>query len=263
MTVIRLKYRLLWDLLRVWLQRTYLLHSIKASSENSEALGLEHRVYLPDSGGSAADIADTPVVILVHGRAGNDTVMWLFSKVLEKLKPVVFAPQAPLADPIGGYSWWLVDEAPEELSGSPRKTSLDNLDMPLAKLEEFILKLPSVYEVSLSQVYAFGFSQGAALLASLSLLNPQLFKAVALLAGFLPSAVVEQIGREDVEKLPACFVAHGTEDEVIPLSAAQSMAETLRSFGADVDFHSEQTAHKIGSRGMKGLGEWFDRVSGD
>ena len=78
-----------------------MLSSREATADEVAKTGLKHRVYLPPDGGEGR-----PLVVMVHGRAGNDQVMWVFSKALERLKPVVVAPQATIPDIKDGFSWW-------------------------------------------------------------------------------------------------------------------------------------------------------------
>src|SRR5262245_26898267 len=69
-----------------------------------ERLGIQFKYELgPDPG--------APLFILVHGRAGNFDLMWTFRRCLPE-GVHIFALQAPIPDPIGGYSWWdIADKA--------------------------------------------------------------------------------------------------------------------------------------------------------
>ncbi len=235
-----------------------MLVSTVATEENVQISGLKHRVYLPEQGE-----ARCPAVFLVHGRAGNDTLMWTFSKVFEKFKPITIAPQAPVSDPIGGYSWWPI----EDLPGAPQ--GLEKLKTPISGLEEFIEKVSTLYPIDKERMYAIGFSQGAGIVSALSLKNAALFRGVALLAGFLPRVVPESEGYIDnriakgTVKLPKYFIAHGTLDEQVPLSKAEFAKSTLESYGAEVHFHTEAVTHKVGAGGMKALEAWMDGVWGE
>lgn len=241
-----------------------MLTSIEASKEKVDSTGLYHRVHLSER--EKGELR--PGVFLVHGRAGNATLMWPFTKALVdfKLRPVVIAPQAFIADPIGGYSWWEVSSSALDPATGFRKTQRSDLLSGLEKLENFILRAVEIYDIDPRQVYAFGFSQGAALVATLSLCRPQLFQGVALLAGFIPSVVFSPpalvyegvLGKS--EKLPKYFFAHGSKDEVIPLSLAQTAKERLEELGAEVEFSIDEVGHKVGSGGMKGLSKWMSLV---
>ncbi len=105
-----------------------MLKAREASEREIEETGLSHRVYLPEGAGEGGQ--RHPVVLMVHGRAGNESVMWVFSKALEGIKPIVVSPQAPLVDPIGGYSWWLMEHDTTAQSPAPAATNMTELGLP-------------------------------------------------------------------------------------------------------------------------------------
>ena len=236
-----------------------MLRALETSDEHAQASGLMHRVYLPP-GWKASE--RYPAVMMVHGRAGNSQSMWIFSRALQEIKPVVLSPEAPLADPLGGYSWWMVGDAPREKRSSSYAVSEDDLQLGTQKLTAFIASLPELYGVDLSRLYAFGFSQGAAIVSTLALREPELFKGVAMLAGFIPRIVLQGGWDLGPHELPPFFIAHGTKDLVIPFTRAEEARDTLGRLGAKVSFHSDDVGHKIGSAGIKALQRWCAEVIG-
>jgi phospholipase/carboxylesterase len=183
--------------------------------------------------------------------------MWIFSKAVQKSKPLCVAPQAYLEDPIGGYSWWNLVHAADSESPSPSTTSYRDLSEPISRLEHFIESLADLYQADLDQLYAVGFSQGAAMISTLSLRRPDLFRGVALLSGFVPRIVLEEAKAQQPLYLPDYFIAHGTEDKVVTIQKAEQARDTLESLGAQVTFHSDKVAHKMGASGIRALTEWF------
>ena len=121
------------------------------------------------------------------------------------------------------------------------------------------------YNLDYERLYAFGFSQGAGIVSSLSLKHPGLFKGVALLAGFIPTIIFDEPGfidesvKQKRSKLPSYFIAHGSEDNIIPFNRAEFARDTLESYGAEVELFKEPTKHKVGSSGVKALTAWFER----
>src|SRR6056300_1194110 len=53
--------------------------------------------------------SNSPVVLLIHGRAGNRDVMWAFQRTIPAGCAIV-SFEAFNADRIGGYSWWDVSQ---------------------------------------------------------------------------------------------------------------------------------------------------------
>jgi phospholipase/carboxylesterase len=197
-------------------------------------------------------------VILVHGRAGNETLMWVFSKVIQDIDPIVIAPRAPEPDPLGGYSWWNFENRVEGAeSPAPRKTTLDNLEAGLGIISNLAHTMIEKHGVHPQKITGIGFSQGAALLGSLALMEPQLLSRVAMLAGFLPSSVQEFFSEQEFSQLPRIFISHGTNDKIIAYDMALRTRDYFISKGADLHFHSDAVTHKISSSGMRELKGWI------
>ncbi len=230
-----------------------MLRAREADAQECERAGLLHRVYEPEDGGSRK----RKTVLFVHGRAGDSGVMWIFSKAVQKARPLCVAPQAPLEDPIGGFSWWSLVHSADAESPSPTATSYQDLSDPLERLERFIEALPELYGADLNELYAVGFSQGAAMISTLCLRRPELFRGVALLCGFIPRAVLEQAKSQPPLALPDFFIAHGTEDKVVTVQKAEQARDALESLGSRVTYHTDAVAHKMGAAGIRALGDWF------
>jgi predicted esterase len=221
-----------------------------------DALGVFGRVH----DNSSEPFGERTGVILVHGRAGNETLMWVFSKVIRELEPIVFAPRALSEDPIGGYSWWNFESRNEgSESPAPRATTLDHLEPGLTAISYAAHAMMTLYGVHPDRITGIGFSQGAALLGSLALMEPGLFSRVALLAGFLPKSVQEFFLKQEVTHLPDIFMSHGTRDRIITFDKAVQTKEYLLSKGGNVHFHSDDVGHKISSSGMRELKEWIEK----
>jgi len=187
-----------------------------------------------------SDKRDAPVVFLVHGRAGNFEVMWAFRRCIPDSFHII-APQAFLDDPIGGYSWWPIND------GRNRAEILEAAQ----KLKAFIPASLSHYGILPQTSLAFGFSQGAGLLSVLLQDDPNLFAGIALLAGFV-------IQTDNTVRNPktSIFVAHGSKDATVSIDKARQGATYLTGLGFAVEFHEDEVDHKVGATGMRKLKEW-------
>ena len=186
------------------------------------------------------------LALLVHGRAGNSEVMWAFRRAVPEGWHVV-TPQAPDADPIGGYSWWEM-ASPD---ANWRQQAELNADRLLGFLDEFV----TGHQLRPRRIIGLGFSQGGALLSLATQRAPGRFDGVGLLASF----VVTPLDPRTLSHPPEFFIAHGTEDSVIQVDRARRGATALREVGAVVEYHEEPVGHKIGSSSLKALGAWMTR----
>ena len=100
------------------------------------------------------------------------------------------------------------------------------------------------YRVDPSQVYLTGISMGGEATYRYALHQPELFAAIAPLAAFdaryLPRSVQEgfhpfEQPMERIRNIPV-WAIHGSEDPVVPLSAAKRTADALVKAGGDVRF---------------------------
>jgi phospholipase/carboxylesterase len=185
---------------------------------------------------------------MIHGRAGNEDVMWVFARALPPGWLVV-APRAIKNDPDGGYSW------------HPRQTdewpSLAMFDEAVAAVHRFVQALPELYQADPNRLYLMGFSQGAAVAYATALRHPGLVKGIAGLVGFVPAETEAAVANTPLQNLPI-FMAAGREDERIPLPVSRQAAEVMGTAGAEVEYHEYDTGHKLNAQGMRELKAWWD-----
>lgn len=237
-----------------------MLGSEEACGEAIGITGLEHRIYLPQS---LRLRDDCPLILLVHGRNGNSKMMWTFSGMLPEGKAVCIAPQGFVSDIEGGWSWWPgynKDLLSEEEKIKAKRLSHEGVLRAVEVLKNFIEGAKLYYQIEPRLVIGIGFSQGAAVLSSLTLLNPGYIKGLALLAGFVPGSIRKQtFCGQDIKVADglSLFVAHGANDTIVPLKEAEQGVRLFSDCGAEVEFIHEPVGHKVGVSGQKAMREWL------
>ncbi|MCA9935891.1 MAG: dienelactone hydrolase family protein [Ardenticatenaceae bacterium] len=206
----------------------------------ADMTGLIHRVRIPDT------VGPHPTVVMLHGRFGNEDVMWVFEKVLPP-DWLLVAPRG-LREDGDGYSWHprLPDEWP----------CLYDFDAAVTAVTHFIHTLPKEYNADPRQIYLMGFSQGAAMAYALAMKYPKLVQGVAGLVGFVPEACDAAVQMQALDGLPV-FMAVGTEDPLIPYEQSQRCAQTLQKTGADLTYRIYHTGHKLNAQGFQDLQKWW------
>lgn len=191
----------------------------------------------------AGDGVSAPLLVMVHGRAGDRTVMWTFERVVPASWHIV-SFQAFEPDPIGGWSWWQMTE-----EGSRR----GNIHQAARRVARALSVFCDVRGISPRQRVALGFSQGGVLVSTGTLEGILKFDAFGILAGFavLPTDIAA------VRRDTKVFIAHGSEDEVIPVERARSGAKALQELGLAVEYVEEPVKHKLGIQGTRALGAWL------
>ncbi len=107
-----------------------------------------------------------------------------------------------------------------------------------------------------------GFSQGGAIALQAGLRYRERLAGIAALSTYLP--LEDSLDREAsaVNKATPIFMAHGTEDPVIPLKLAEMSQEALRVRGYQVEWHAYRMPHSVSAEEVQDLAEFLARAFG-
>jgi phospholipase/carboxylesterase len=189
------------------------------------------------------------LLLLIHGWTGDENSMWIFAKDLSSDYWMV-APRAPHPAQPGGYSWRPLQP------GNFGWPSLEMLKPAADELISFVDAYSSSVRVDAKQFDVMGFSQGAAMSNVLALLYPHRIRKAGILAGFVPSGLEEVIAARPLAGKPF-FVAHGTQDEMVPVDRSRASIELLEQAGAQVTYCEDEVGHKVSASCLRALKEFF------
>ncbi len=190
--------------------------------------------------------AENPrLLVMIHGWTGDENSMWVFTRGLPS-KYWIIAPRAPHPAESKGFSW----RPPQpQTFGRP---SLETL-LPAAEgLIHLIDEYAASVKLDARQFDLIGFSQGGAMVNVVGLLYPQRIRKMGVLAGFLPSGLEDAIAKKTLAG-KNIFVAHGTQDEMIPVDRARASMEELERAGAKITYCEDDVAHKLSSNCLRAL----------
>ncbi len=208
------------------------------------------------SGWSLKAFAPTAVgarrpLLLIHGWTGDENSMWVFGSQLSPDR-LMLAPRAPHPSQhpkYGGYSW--------VASRAGQWASVTELAPAVAGLEALVGALESEYpETDFSRLDVAGFSQGAALAAAFTRSSPGRVGRLAMLAGFLPEDFADGLPPDTFRDLPV-LIAHGTQDETVPVAMARTAQTVLAGAGATVTYCESEVGHKLGANCLRAFKEFF------
>ncbi|MEK6255773.1 MAG: hypothetical protein N2C13_00470 [Chloroflexota bacterium] len=192
-----------------------------------------------------------PVIIMLHGWTGDEDSMWIFSQRLPT-NALLIAPRAPYeisSEQYNGHSWVEVR--------SGKWSWLDDFRPAIAALNELIAELEHQLPGDFSKFDMVGFSQGAAMANSYTILNPGRVGKLAGLAGFVPEGCEEAAATQPLEDVNV-FIAHGTQDQIVPLERAKHAVKLMQMAGAKVHYCESESAHKLGSNCFRALKIFFE-----
>jgi predicted esterase len=173
-----------------------------------------------------------PLMVCFHGASGSASGgMRLFRRYADELGVVVAAPQSL------GPDWDLI------ISGG------FGADVPrIARAVDWLL---ARFRIDPRHLASAGFSDGATYSLSFGLSNGDLFShVIALSPGFFSPG--ELSGR------PPVFVAHGTQDRVLPIDrASRVIVPELRDAGYDVTYVEFEGRHHPDLSVTRRAVEWF------
>ena len=109
-----------------------------------------------------------------------------------------------------------------------------------------------------SRVILAGFSQGGAVTLAAGLRRREPLAGLVGLSTYLPAANGAQAALVDGANRQPVFMAHGTQDPVVPSLAGQQSAALLRQFGFDVQWSTYPMPHSVCAEEVAALGDWFD-----
>ena len=187
-----------------------------------------------------------PLILLLHGWTGDEQSMWVFASRLPDYYWLA-APRGLYPAQMGGFNWVQARELafPQVKDFQPAVEALLELlspdNFPGAELDRFFLA---------------GFSQGAALAYSLAFLHPQRVKALAGLSGFVPADSVQLIQTQPLFGMHI-FVAHGTQDALVPVEKARAGVILLQKAGARVSYCEDDVGHKLSASCFGGFQSFF------
>ncbi|HCV96331.1 Carboxylesterase 2 [compost metagenome] len=103
-----------------------------------------------------------------------------------------------------------------------------------------------------------GFSQGGAVILSAVLRRTAPLAGLIALSTYLPDPENAAARAVPDGIRPPVFMAHGTQDPVIPQAVAAHTAQTLKDLGFPLQWQSYPMAHQVCTEELEALGDWLD-----
>lgn len=196
-----------------------------------------------------------PVVVLLHGFGAPGTDLVPLWRVLDVPHEVRFVfPEAPVSlAPMGygaGRAWWMLDlEAMERRARGedvPDRSGEvpDGLGPAHAQLDAMMADLQTRMGVGPERIVLGGFSQGSMLACDWALQAGVPLAGLALLSSTLIARDRWAAGMASLASTPV-LQTHGSEDPLLPLSAAETLRDLLREAGVDVEWLEFRGGHEL------------------
>ncbi len=207
----------------------------------------------------------TASILILHGLGadGNDFVPVAGELDLAAVGPVRFVfPHAPTR-PVtinGGHvmrAWYDI----LALGSQQQREDEAGLRQSQALVEGLIAK-EKARGVPARRIVLAGFSQGCAMTLMTGLRHDERLAGLVGLSGYLPLAAKAEAERHPANGDVPIFLAHGTQDPVIPIDRARASREALVGMGHAVEWHEYAMPHSVCAEEIDDLNRWLLRVLG-
>jgi phospholipase/carboxylesterase len=111
-----------------------------------------------------------------------------------------------------------------------------------------------------SRILLAGFSQGGAISLQTGLRHPERVAGIMALSTYVPIASALEAERNPANRDVPIFMAHGTQDPIIPLAHARRSRELLERLGYPVEWHEYAMPHSVSPDELHDIGAWLRRV---
>ena len=170
-----------------------------------------------------------PLIFAFHGTGGDENQFFALTEQMH--------PEAGIVSPRGDVS---------EMGAARffRRTGEGVYDMAdLARATEKMVRFVEAFRAKYpySPVYAFGYSNGANILASVAMARPDLFDRVALLHPLVTWEATPPVGTKDLDVL----ITAGRRDPITPWPQSEALINWFQSAGAKVATEVHDGGHEL------------------
>lgn len=207
-------------------------------------------------------LAPTASVIWLHGLGANglDFLPLVDELAGARLPPIRFIFPHAAEQPVtlnGGYvmpSWYdiisLHAEAAEDEAGI--RASMAYLD----RLIEGELQRGMVSR----RIILAGFSQGGNVALNCALRYPQPLAGALILSSYLGLKDRLALEASTANRALPIFMAHGTQDDIVPYTWADGSRTNLAQLGYAVEWHEYAMPHTVSAQEVVDIGNWLAKV---
>lgn len=111
-----------------------------------------------------------------------------------------------------------------------------------------------------ARIVLAGFSQGGAIVLHTGLRYPERLAGIMALSTYLPLDGTLSAERHAGNQDTPIFMAHGTQDPVLPVSMGTRSRDLLQQHGHPVEWHDYPMEHQVCMEEIRAIGDWLRRV---
>lgn len=196
------------------------------------------------------------LLVLMHGVGSNEHDLFSLAPQIPEQFHVV-SLRAPFRMGPGAFAWFDFSIEPhgERTINEPQEAE------SRALLEQAVAQAAQQLGIAADHVVVGGFSQGGIMALSLLLSRPELMRAALVWHSRLLAQIVPHIAPADAFHGKHLWLSHGTQDNVIPLAAAQSIRRQVQTLPLHLRYEEFNSAHEIRPAELAHTVTWLQALS--
>jgi phospholipase/carboxylesterase len=220
--------------------------------EPRPTLSLPYRLRARDDHAAEHAAAGAPpLLVLLHGRGGNELAMAALADQFDR-RFVVVSPRAPIEAGPYAYQWF-----PEAFTPEGPRVRSDDLAAAVATLQSFVGEVVGTFRTDPARVHLTGFSQGGTLALSALLTDPARIAAAVSMSGWLPPAAIETAtAAERLAGMPV-LVLHGRDDRTIDPRLGREAHASLSALGLAAELREPPIGHTTTTETIAEASAWL------
>ena len=143
----------------------------------------------------------------------------------------------------------------DELGGGDRADSAGVFES-IAQVEALIAR-EAERGIPPSRLVLAGFSQGGAIALAAGLRRSEPLAGLVALSTYLPMAPQAAADLAPQALRQPLFMAHGSQDPVVPLAAGEHSRQVLEALGFALEWHHYPMGHAVCPEEIRDLGDWL------
>jgi len=204
---------------------------------------------------SSIKTGTVPVLFILHGYGSNEDDLFELSASIDP-RYMIYCLRAPLSIGNGGFAWYhLSRDKDKKLLYDYQEAAKSRI-----KVMQFIREQCRLNKLDSNQVVLMGFSQGAMLAYDLALSYPGKIRSVLALSGRLLEESKSQSKSTFIQST-SFFIAHGLNDEMIPVSEAEkAKAHLLLIKVRELEYKTYPMQHTINGQEIIDIRAWLRKL---
>ncbi len=196
-----------------------------------------------------------PLMLLLHGYGSNEQDLFGFADELPD-ECFIISARAPLTMQPYGNAWYTIHWDASDGKWSDDAEALSARDC----ISLFIDEAVEAYDLNGEDVTLLGFSQGTILSYAVALTYPSKVKNLIAMSGYVNEAITTPVSDLEAYKNLRVFCSHGTQDQVIPITAARMSMNYLAKLNIRAKLREYPVGHGVAPENLMDLKVWLTEI---